>query len=65
MGEDRAARAAAVTGESPTGNRIAFVSERDGNFEIYVMKPDGSLQTRVTNDAGWNADPAWAITVTR
>jgi len=50
---------------SPTGNRIAFVSERDGNFEIYVMKPDGSLQTRVTNDAAWDADPAWAITVTR
>ena len=29
------------------------------------MKPDGSLQTRVTNDAAWDADPAWAITVTR
>src|SRR6266581_4202998 len=32
------------------GQLIVFVSARDGNFEIYVMKPDGSLQTRVTNN---------------
>ena len=45
--------------------KIAFDSNRDGNFEIYVMKPDGSLQTRVTSNAAFDADPAWAITVTR
>ncbi|TLY50518.1 MAG: hypothetical protein E6K55_11530, partial [Gemmatimonadetes bacterium] len=50
---------------SPTGARLAFVSNRDGNFEIYVMKPDGSLQTRVTTNAAFDADPAWAITLTR
>jgi len=38
---------------SPTQNRLAFVSNRDGNFEIYVMKPDGSLQTRVTTNPGF------------
>ena len=26
---------------SPDGRKIAFVSERDGNFEVYVMNPDG------------------------
>ena len=27
---------------SPDGQRIAFVSERDGNAEIYVIAADGS-----------------------
>ena len=27
---------------SPDGTRIAFTSNRDGNYEIYVMNADGS-----------------------
>src|SRR5213593_1701499 len=34
---------------SPSGKRVAFVSERDGNPEIYVMNADGSGQARLTN----------------
>lgn len=30
--------------------RIAFVSERDGNREVYWMRPDGTGLARVTND---------------
>jgi uncharacterized protein YjdB len=49
-------RASADTGQatdatiSPDGSRIAFVSTRDGNPEIYLMDADGSNVARVTND---------------
>ena len=32
------------------GTRIGFVSDRDGKWGIYAMKPDGSGQTRLTDD---------------
>jgi Tol biopolymer transport system component len=47
---------------SPDGSRLAFVSNRDGTYEIYVMESDGSNQTRATFSAAgvfgamW---PAW------
>lgn len=31
--------------------KIAFVSNRDGQFEIYLMNPDGNEQRRLTNTA--------------
>jgi Tol biopolymer transport system component len=27
---------------SPRGDRIAFCSSRDGDFDIYTIRPDGS-----------------------
>ena len=36
---------------SADGSKIAFVSNRDGNQEIYVMNADGSNQTRLTNNS--------------
>jgi dipeptidyl aminopeptidase/acylaminoacyl peptidase len=33
---------------SPDGERIAFTSSRDGNWEIYVMDSDGAHQRRLT-----------------
>jgi TolB protein len=44
---------------SPDGKKIAFLSERDGNPEIYVINADGSAQTRLTNNPGEDGDPAW------
>ena len=40
--------------------RISFVSNRDGNREIYVMNADGSGQTRLTNNTESDRDPSWS-----
>ena len=45
---------------SPDGSKIAFVSNRDGNFEIYTMNANGTAVTRLTNDAAKDLDPAWS-----
>ena len=39
--------------------KIAFVSDRDGDFEIYVMNADGSGQTRLTDNAAGDYWPTW------
>ncbi len=44
---------------SPDASRIAFVSLRDGNAEIYVMNADGTGATRVTNDPQPDGRPAF------
>ena len=45
---------------SPDGNRIAFTSDRDGNFRIYVMDTDGSNQTALTDSSGSDWEPDWS-----
>jgi Tol biopolymer transport system component len=40
--------------------KIAFHSNRDGNFEIYAMNPDGTSQARLTNNAASDLSPAWS-----
>ena len=35
---------------SPDGTKIVFMSERDGNYEIYIMNADGSGQINLTNN---------------
>ena len=44
---------------SPDGTKIAFASNRDGNWEIYIMNLDGSGQTRITNNTTKDEYPAW------
>lgn len=44
-------------GGLPTG-RIAFVSYRDGNAEIYAIRPDGSELVRLTEDPQNDVQPA-------
>lgn len=39
------------------GTKIVFYSDRDGNYEIYVMDSDGSGQTRLTNNPVADGDP--------
>ncbi len=43
-----------------TSGRIAFLSERDGNGEIYVMNADGSGLTRLTNNPASDLSPDWS-----
>jgi TolB protein len=45
---------------SPDGSRIAFVTNRDGNTEIYVMNRDGSNVRRLTNHAAYESTPTWS-----
>jgi len=47
-------------GMAATIARIAFASDRDGNFEIYVMNADGSEQTRLTDNDAFDGYPAWS-----
>jgi len=48
-----------------TGERIVFASTRDGNYNIYVMRPDGSEQTRLTDDPADDYEPRWSPDGTR
>lgn len=45
---------------SPDGRKIAFVSDRDLNNEIYIMNSDGSSQTRITFSNADDNHPCWS-----
>jgi len=50
---------------APASGKIAFVSDRDGNGEIYVMNADGSNPQRLTRNAQWDGLPCWSPDGTR
>jgi len=45
---------------SPDGAKIAFMSDRDGNPQLYVMNGDGTAQNRLTNNTADDRDPSWS-----
>ncbi len=46
---------------SKANGKIAFVSGRDTDkLDIYVMNPDGTDITRLTDGTSYNEDPAWS-----
>jgi TolB protein len=45
---------------SPDGSQIAFVSDREGTPQVWVMNADGSGQRRVTFLGRYNQSPAWS-----
>jgi tetratricopeptide (TPR) repeat protein len=48
------------TAPAAHGTKIAFMSNRDGNWEIYVMNNDGSGVRRLTNNAANDGLPVWS-----
>lgn len=45
---------------SPDGRWIAFVSDRDGNQELYLISADGKELVRLTTNSAVDSEPAWA-----
>ena len=45
---------------SPDGRHLAFMSDRDGNREIYVIGSDGSNPRNLTNHPAEDYSPAWS-----
>ncbi|HLL77367.1 MAG TPA: Calx-beta domain-containing protein [Pyrinomonadaceae bacterium] len=48
-----------VVPPEPLG-KIAFASDRAGNFDIYVMNPDGTGLVRITDDPAEDTHPTWS-----
>jgi len=55
------ALAADQFGTNPGFNgRIAYVSDKDGNDEIYAIEPNGTGQYDMTNNVANDIDPSWS-----
>ena len=52
--------AAPAVSPNPADGRIAFMSSRDGNWEVYVMNADGTGLKRLTQDAAHDGLPVWS-----
>lgn len=45
---------------SPTGSQIAFASNRNGNFDLFIMESDGSEVTQLTKSPEDEITPVWS-----
>lgn len=50
----------AMPAVSPDGSRIAFASNRGGNWDIYVMSSTGGQAIQVTSDSAQELHPSWS-----
>ena len=48
--------------EPPSSPKILFTSARDGNYEVYIMNPDGSGQVNLTQHGANDLSAVWAPT---
>lgn len=51
-----------VSAQVPATDKIVFVSNRDGNSEIYIMNSDGSGQMNLTQHRENDYSPVWSPT---
>ena len=56
----RRARTSPARTRRPVCATIAFVSDRDGDEEIYSVATDGTGLVRLTNSPGTDEEPAWS-----
>jgi Tol biopolymer transport system component len=45
---------------SPDGQQVAFMSQRDGNWEVYIVNLDGSGLQRLTRNSANDGLPTWS-----
>jgi tetratricopeptide (TPR) repeat protein len=45
---------------SPSGNQIAFISSRAGNWELYLVDLSTGQETRLTDNAAADVAPTWS-----
>ncbi len=55
-------RVCRVLAEAPKTPKILFTSRRDGNYEVYMMNPDGSEQVNLTQHPAHDLQAAWSPT---
>jgi LysM repeat protein len=48
------------TAPAGSGNRVAFMSARDGNWEVYAINMDGSGLVRLTENNALDGLPTWS-----
>ncbi len=53
-------KSASSTSTACDGDELAFITTRDGNEEVYVMKSDGTSLTNLTQDTASDGHPAWS-----
>src|SRR5574341_816208 len=49
-----------LAGAQTVPQQIAFVSDRDGNHEIYLMDADGGNLHNLTGNSAVDRSPAWS-----
>ena len=48
--------------KAPPTPKILFTSARDGNYEVYIMNPDGTEQVNLTQHRAQDLDAVWSPT---
>ena len=51
-----------IFAQAPTTPKIAFMTARNKNRDIYLMNPDGSGMERITRHSGMDVAPKWSPT---
>ena len=51
-----------VWSDAPTTPKILFTTTRDGNYEVYIMNPDGTEQVNLTHHRAADLDASWSPT---